>query len=185
MAHSDAEASFAAPSLGIWSASKIGCWLAPVCADYTTSQPRTLASSTSNGTASSHKKEVDAESNLFRRISEAVEAKLEDALGSEKVKAAFRDVHVTVDGNASDKEKQDVRNKAIKAGLLPGFEDQASQVKMVSRTEAAAIAVLSQFTEDGCEHSSRLRNGDQVLVCQCGGNSVDAITYSITETSKL
>ncbi|KAF3480439.1 heat shock 70 kDa protein 12A [Arthroderma uncinatum] len=78
----------------------------------------------------------------------------------------------------SDKAQHATREAAKRAGFgsRPGDE-----IYMISEPEAAAIAALKDHTSN--EALSIVKPGNGVLICDCGGGTVDVTTYRILETS--
>ncbi|KAF5965228.1 Hsp70 chaperone protein [Fusarium bulbicola] len=66
------------------------------------------------------------------------------------------------------------RNAALKAGFGSRAKD---SVHMVREPEAAAIACLSELIKDG--ESKLVQVGDGVIVCDCGGGTVDLASYKV------
>lgn len=51
---------------------------------------------------------------------------------------------------------------------------------MIQEPEAAAVAVLKDLTVHGT--NVIVKPGDGILICDCGGGTVDLITYKVTQT---
>lgn len=77
----------------------------------------------------------------------------------------------------SDKAKDATKRAALKAGFgsRPG-----DQIFLIQEPEAAAVAVLKELTSKG--EAVIVRRGDGVLICDCGGGTVDIVTYKVTQT---
>ena len=79
----------------------------------------------------------------------------------------------TVPAIWSDKAK----DETVKAARAAGFGTRNQDtIYMISEPEAGAIAALSNMAEQ-----KRLKSGEGVLVCDCGGGTVDIITYKLLE----
>ncbi|KAK2875390.1 hypothetical protein FQN49_001639 [Arthroderma sp. PD_2] len=80
----------------------------------------------------------------------------------------------------SDGAQHATREAAKRAGFgsRPG-----DNISMISEPEAAAIAALKEHTR--YEALSSVKPGDGVLVCDCGGGTVDITTYRILKTSPI
>ncbi|KAF5704859.1 Hsp70 family heat shock protein [Fusarium globosum] len=65
-----------------------------------------------------------------------------------------------------------------KAAIEAGFESRnGDSIRMVREPEAGAIACLSELIKDG--ESPLVKVGDGVLVCDCGGGTVDLASYKV------
>ncbi|EME86907.1 uncharacterized protein MYCFIDRAFT_172600 [Pseudocercospora fijiensis CIRAD86] len=117
---------------------------------------------------------------------------LEKRVSPEVLQATPLDFWFTVPAVWSDKAKRDTlraAQKAAKQAKLRAHPD--SQVFLIREPEAAAIAVLSDVTQDrrltllgGSENQVGV--GQSILVCDCGGGTVDLTAYQITAiTPKL
>ncbi|KAJ6024300.1 hypothetical protein N7540_005097 [Penicillium herquei] len=78
----------------------------------------------------------------------------------------------------SDKAKEDTLNVAIDAGFKSRPTD---DITIITEPEAAAIATLTKLSDE--ETSYDVRSGDIILICDCGGGTVDIITYLVNQTS--
>lgn len=77
----------------------------------------------------------------------------------------------TVPAIWSDAAKAATRNAACEAGFGSRRGD---EIYMVPEPEAAAIATIKYLAED-----DNVQPGDGILVCDCGGGTVDITTYTI------
>ena len=75
---------------------------------------------------------------------------------------------ITVPGNWPHSSQQKTRDCAIQAGF-----GEASKLQIVSEPEAAAIFALEAL------HPTGLQIGDTFVLCDCGGGTVDLISYRI------
>ncbi|KAF7189778.1 Heat shock 70 kDa protein 12B [Pseudocercospora fuligena] len=89
----------------------------------------------------------------------------------------------TVPAVWSDKAKMQTLHAIQRAGVLAGIPALAgSEVYLIREPEAAAIATLSaQSKSSGVV--PQVRTGDSVLICDCGGGTVDITTYKVTQIS--
>ncbi|KXT08547.1 hypothetical protein AC579_10244 [Pseudocercospora musae] len=104
---------------------------------------------------------------------------LEKAVSPEVLQATPLDFWFTVPAVWSDKAKRDTlraAQKAAKQAKLRAHQD--SQVFLIREPEAAAIAALSSVTQGGSERDIAV--GQSILVCDCGGGTVDLTAYEIT-----
>lgn len=53
-----------------------------------------------------------------------------------------------------------------------------TQVSLIREPEAAAVATISYLTQGGSEQ--QIKVGDSILICDCGGGTVDISTYRIS-----
>lgn len=82
----------------------------------------------------------------------------------------------TVPAIWSDKAKSVTYEAAERAGFGSRPNDSAN---MIPEPEAAAVATLSKPEDDSQWYG--LNVGDGILVCDCGGGTVDIVTYNITD----
>ena len=86
------------------------------------------------------------------------------------------DFVLTIPAIWSDAAKQRTQEAAVRAGM--GNEH---SLQLLSEPESAAIHTLK--TLDNA--NSRIRVGDRMIVCDCGGGTVDLITYLIQQITPL
>jgi hypothetical protein len=84
----------------------------------------------------------------------------------------------TVPAIWSDQAKDATKQAARKAGFGERARD---SFYMIPEPEAAAVATLKSLTLTGTE--GQIYPGDGVLICDCGGGTVDITTYQITSVS--
>lgn len=103
---------------------------------------------------------------------------LEQTLGgSEILRITPKELWFTVPAVWSDKAKD-----ATKRAALTAFGDLVDErIYFVAEPEAAAVATLTQLTSEGA--LIRLKPGDGVLICDCGGGTVDLTPYVLVSTS--
>jgi len=80
---------------------------------------------------------------------------------------------LTVPAIWSDIAKDATKEAAIRAGM------RANQITIISEPEAAAVYTLKAI------QPNRLRLGDNIVVCDAGGGTVDLISYKIASLSPL
>lgn len=86
----------------------------------------------------------------------------------------------TVPAIWSDKAK----DETLKAASAAGFGSRAQDtISMITEPEAAAIATLSALSDD--ERELKVKVGDGILICDCGGGTVDIVTYKVTQLKPL
>ncbi|EGD99513.1 hypothetical protein TESG_06780 [Trichophyton tonsurans CBS 112818] len=89
----------------------------------------------------------------------------------------------TVPAIWSDQAKAQTKTATQRAGFAYNIERPNDQIFMVTEPEAAAIAALNKTATDGLGAS--FKPGDGVLVCDCGGGTVDITTYLINKVEPL
>ncbi|KAF8464844.1 hypothetical protein BDZ91DRAFT_659776 [Kalaharituber pfeilii] len=106
------------------------------------------------------------------RLSEAYPI-LKDNLGSEEgvpIKCSL-----TVPAIWSDKGKEMIKQAAIDAGIAE------KHIYMISELEAAAVHCLTDLNET----EGSLKVGDIYVIVDCGGGTVDLMSYQVTSTEPL
>ncbi|KAF1983181.1 actin-like ATPase domain-containing protein [Aulographum hederae CBS 113979] len=107
-------------------------------------------------------------------------AELNKRLSPEVVSITPFEFWFTVPAIWSDKAK----NATKQAATLAGFASRPGDtIFLIPEPEAAAIASLKSLTHDGVD--SQVKPGDGILVCDCGGGTVDITAYSIKTTSPI
>lgn len=107
---------------------------------------------------------------LRKQIMEALEASYD----RHTVKRAMIDWVITTPAVWSQRAKDDTLQCAEKAGMGKGLG-----VKLVSEPEAAAAYAVKSL------QPSTLQPGNNIVICDAGGGTVDLITYRITNLSPL
>jgi len=70
------------------------------------------------------------------------------------------------------------KSSTQQAARIAGFGSRpGDQISLISEPEAASISALSRVTTGGSE--LQISPGDGVLICDCGGGTVDITTYLI------
>jgi hypothetical protein len=84
----------------------------------------------------------------------------------------------TVPAVWSDRAKTDTLRAAEKAAMNADvFRDAMVSTFLIAEPEAAAVATVSAITEGGARQ--QIIPGDSILVCDCGGGTVDITTYQV------
>lgn len=83
---------------------------------------------------------------------------------------------LTVPASWSDQAKIIMRNAAMDAGLID-TEDHPDRLMLISEPEAAAL-----YCQRHCEEFD-LKHGQQFLICDAGGGTVDLVVFEIDESS--
>ncbi|KAG0019852.1 Heat shock 70 kDa protein 12A [Entomortierella chlamydospora] len=118
----------------------------------------------------------DAISDYLRALHEYVADKILQEFGRSYSRKSFR-YCLTVPAMWSDKAKDVMRKAAIRAGLIKAA-DHPDRLMLVSEPEAAAL-----YCEKACKQYD-LGHGDQFMICDAGGGTVDLIVYEISSTSQ-
>ncbi|KAF9343329.1 Heat shock 70 kDa protein 12A [Mortierella sp. AD094] len=118
----------------------------------------------------------NAISDYLNAIHEYVAEKILKDFGPSKSRKSFR-YCLTVPAMWSDKAKDVMRKAAIRAGLITDA-DHPDRLVLVSEPEAAAL-----YCEKACKQYD-LGHGDQFMICDAGGGTVDLIVYEIASTSQ-
>ncbi|KAL4734478.1 actin-like ATPase domain-containing protein [Aspergillus similis] len=85
----------------------------------------------------------------------------------------------TVPAILSDQAKSATRTAAQRAGFGGNLQRPYDKVFLISEPEAAAITALKKYTTGGM--GGEVKVGDGVLVCDCGGGTVDITTYLVNQ----
>lgn len=129
-----------------------------------------------------NKTAVDICADFLTEVARFAYESLAKRLSPELLKASPLDFWFTVPAVWSDKAKHDTlraAQKAAKQAKLSAHPE--SNVFLIQEPEAAAVAVLSGLTQGGADQLVRI--GDGVLMCDCGGGTVDLTSYQVTSTS--
>ncbi|KAF9346263.1 hypothetical protein BGX26_002250 [Mortierella sp. AD094] len=118
----------------------------------------------------------DAISDYLKAFHEYVAEKILQEFGRSYSRKSFR-YCLTVPAMWSDKAKDVMRKAAVRAGLITG-DDHPDRLLLVSEPEAAAL-----YCEKACKQYD-LGHGDQFMICDAGGGTVDLIVYEIASTSQ-
>ncbi|CAG7995699.1 unnamed protein product [Penicillium salamii] len=82
----------------------------------------------------------------------------------------------TVPAIWSDKAKEETMRVATSAGFGSRTQD---KISMITEPEAAAVATLSTLSDD--DLGLKVKIGDGAIICDCGGGTVDIVTYKIKQ----
>ncbi|KAL5045389.1 hypothetical protein BDW71DRAFT_215236 [Aspergillus fruticulosus] len=89
----------------------------------------------------------------------------------------------TVPAIWSDRAQGATRDAARRAGFAGTLHRPSDRLFLITEPEAAAIAVLSKYASSTL--GGAVKAGDGVLVCDCGGGTVDITTYLVNEVEPL
>lgn len=127
------------------------------------------------------KSAVDLCADYLQEIAAFAHEYLARRVSHEVLAATPLDFRFTVPAVWSDKAKADTlraARKAAKQAQLPFHRD--TQIMLIREPEAAAIATLHTLSRGASQQ--QIKPGDSVLICDCGGGTVDITTYRITAT---
>ncbi|KAK3670596.1 hypothetical protein LTR78_009564 [Recurvomyces mirabilis] len=117
-------------------------------------------------------------SDFLREVHKYVTVRLSRQVTEEVLKSTPMDIWLTIPAVWTDEAKDATRSAARAAGFGNRPHD---SINIISEPEAAAIAALKKYTEP---HSLiPPKQGENVLVCDCGGGTVDITTYNIVDVS--
>ncbi|TGO24101.1 hypothetical protein BPAE_0112g00200 [Botrytis paeoniae] len=102
----------------------------------------------------------------------------ERTLGTDAFKMSPIDCWINLPAIWSDEAKHAILNAAKKAGFATNSMD---QVHTIAEPEAATIATLKELAAPGTLNA--VQRGDNVLICDCGGGTVDITTYTVTSVA--
>ncbi|GIJ85582.1 hypothetical protein Asppvi_004441 [Aspergillus pseudoviridinutans] len=108
----------------------------------------------------------------------------------------LRDVHMefwfTTPAVWSDQVQFEYKEAAIRAGFGPSGDRPGDTIYMLCEPEAAALATFKTMPLYGPGMQIKLRGpilnakpGDGILICDCGGGTVDVTSYLISEVSPM
>ncbi|CAK1359214.1 unnamed protein product [Cercospora beticola] len=125
------------------------------------------------------KSAVDLCADFLAEVGKFAYESLSKRLSVEVLKATPIEFWFTVPAVWSDKAKADTLRAARKAAKQAKLKIHAeSQVFLIREPEAAAVATLSSLTQGGSEQ--QIKANDSIMICDCGGGTVDITTYVIT-----
>ncbi|KAF9437624.1 Heat shock 70 kDa protein 12A [Entomortierella beljakovae] len=114
-------------------------------------------------------------SDYLKALHEYVKEKILNQFGSSYSQNKFR-YCLTVPAIWSDKAKNVMRKAAIQADLITE-SDHPDRLSLVSEPEAAAL-----YCERACKQFD-LKHGDQFMICDAGGGTVDLIVYKVDSST--
>ncbi|TGO51695.1 hypothetical protein BOTNAR_0347g00050 [Botryotinia narcissicola] len=102
----------------------------------------------------------------------------ERTLGADSFRTSPIDCWISLPAIWSDEAKYATLNAARKAGFAKNPLD---QIHTIAEPEAAAIATLRELAAPGTLNA--VQRDDNVLICDCGGGTVDITTYTVTSVA--
>ncbi|CAI7642652.1 unnamed protein product [Penicillium manginii] len=116
----------------------------------------------------------------LREIYQYTISYLEKRFLPEVLEATSLEFWFTIPAIWSDKAKEDTRQAAIHAGFKGRPKD---DIIIITEPEAAAIATLTTLSDE--ESRNYVKAGDIILICDCGGGTVDIVTYLVNQTTPV
>ncbi|ORY18798.1 hypothetical protein BCR34DRAFT_472752 [Clohesyomyces aquaticus] len=120
---------------------------------------------------------VDIVADYLTHIREHVWTNLQSQYGEALLDSLDKEVVVTVPAVWSERAK-DQTLKAVTRAKFP-----ATKLMLVTEPEAAAIYALKEMQEGA--RRNEIQTGDNFVLCDAGGGTVDLISYNITQTSPV
>ncbi|KAL2862593.1 Hsp70 family protein [Aspergillus lucknowensis] len=123
---------------------------------------------------------VDVVADYLSKVYEHILKTIAKHITEESLRVTPLEFWFTVPAIWSDKAQDATRAAAKRAGFGGSFFRPNDKVFLISEPEAAAITALKKYTTSSMGGS--VKAGDGVLICDCGGGTVDITTYHITQT---
>ncbi|OCK73988.1 actin-like ATPase domain-containing protein [Lepidopterella palustris CBS 459.81] len=119
----------------------------------------------------------DVAADYLREVCDWTMKQLAKRISQEVLDVTPLEFWFTVPAIWSDKAKDATRTAARTAGfgVRPG-----DKIFMIPEPEAAGIATLKSLTHDGS--TTQVKPGDGIIICDCGGGTVDITTYKVIST---
>lgn len=127
-----------------------------------------------------NKTATDVAGDYLREIYKWTKRYIEKRIGPEVTAVTPFEFWLTVPAIWTDKAKAATEEAARAAGFASREGD---EIYIISEPEAAAVAVLKKLTQE--DSIAQVKPGDGVLVCDCGGGTVDITTYKISDTRPM
>lgn len=115
---------------------------------------------------------------FLREVYQHLEKKLIKQMGASTFKSTPMDCWLTVPAVWSDQAQNATKAAAMMAGFGSRRDD---TISIITEPEAAAVAVLKSTARPDAINPPA--PGDNILICDCGGGTVDITTYTILQTS--
>ncbi|KAF7900053.1 hypothetical protein EAF00_004389 [Botryotinia globosa] len=115
---------------------------------------------------------------FLRALYVAFAGNAEKKLGTDAFRMSPIDCWISLPAIWSDEAKHATLSAARKAGFATNPLD---QIHTIAEPEAAAIATLKELAAP--ETLNAVQRDDNVLVCDCGGGTVDITTYTVTSVA--
>ncbi|KAF2131051.1 hsp70-like protein [Dothidotthia symphoricarpi CBS 119687] len=125
-----------------------------------------------------HKTATDVVTDFLSEIYDWTLQYLEKRVSPEILAVTALEFWFTVPAIWSDQAKDATLSAAMAAGFASGAQD---RIFLVLEPEAAGVATLKGFSERNSAAS--VQRGDGVLICDCGGGTVDITSYSVLQVA--
>ncbi|PYI02703.1 actin-like ATPase domain-containing protein [Aspergillus sclerotiicarbonarius CBS 121057] len=122
---------------------------------------------------------VDVVTDYLAEVYKHIMKTIAKMISEEALSVTPIDFWFTVPAIWSDEAQAATREAAKRAGFASPAR-RHDKIYMISEPEAAAITALEKYTRNGGEGS--VKRGDGVLICDCGGGTVDITTYLVNQT---
>ncbi|KAF3479675.1 uncharacterized protein GIQ15_06651 [Arthroderma uncinatum] len=127
------------------------------------------------------KSAADVVADFLTEVHDHIFKLIEKQITEETLRITPVEYWFTVPAIWSDQAKAHTKQAAQRAGFGSSLARPDDKIFMITEPEAAAIAALKKTTTDGLGAS--VKAGDGVLVCDCGGGTVDITTYLINQVN--
>ncbi|KAL3461817.1 hypothetical protein BJX64DRAFT_260157 [Aspergillus heterothallicus] len=124
---------------------------------------------------------VDVVSDYLKQVYDHIMKTIAKSITEDQLKMTPLEFWFTVPAIWSDSAQNATRTAAKRAGFAGSFFRLSDKVFMISEPEAAAISAMRQSMSSSL--GVPVKAGDGVLVCDCGGGTVDITTYLVLEAS--
>ncbi|KAL4948273.1 hypothetical protein BDW69DRAFT_199012 [Aspergillus filifer] len=123
----------------------------------------------------------DLVGDYLTEVYEHILKKISKTITEETLRVTPIEFWFTVPAIWSDQAQGATRDAARRAGFAGTLHRPSDRLFLITEPEAAAIAVLSKYASSALGGAA----GDGVLVCDCGGGTVDITTYLVNEVEPL
>ncbi|RAL15262.1 Hsp70 family protein [Aspergillus homomorphus CBS 101889] len=124
---------------------------------------------------------VDVVADYLSQIYQFILQTLVKQITEETLKITPIEFWFTVPAIWSDKAKDATRTAAQRAGFACDPRRKEDKIFLISEPEAAAITALEKYTTGDLANLVKVDDG--VLICDCGGGTVDLTTFLVTQIS--
>ncbi|KAL3430242.1 hypothetical protein BDV09DRAFT_202347 [Aspergillus tetrazonus] len=130
-----------------------------------------------------NKSPEDLVGEYLAKVYEHILKKIGKSITEETLQATPIEFWFTVPAIWSDRAQRATGDAARRAGFAGTLHRPSDRLFLITEPEAAAIAVLSKYASS--KLGGAVKPGDGVLVCDCGGGTVDITTYLVNEVEPL
>ncbi|KAL4933394.1 Hsp70 family protein [Aspergillus undulatus] len=129
------------------------------------------------------KKATDVVCDYLSGVYEHILKTISKSITEETLAATPIEFWFTIPAIWSDQAQHATRTAALRAGFGGTAARKTDRVFLITEPEAAAIAALSKYSTTNLGRP--IAAGDGVLVCDCGGGTVDITTYFVRNVKPL